>query len=91
MEHLLQKSKCSIFHNIFKYMIFQKHLKALLWSKGLNYEYFLNYQFKHVFWVQKEPFHSDCSFEYPQHMFLFINKKKNVQLQTLRRGIVYPV
>ena len=25
MEHLLQKSKCSIFHNIFKYMIFQRH------------------------------------------------------------------
>ena len=33
MEHLLQKSKCSIFHNIFKYMIFQR---ALLWSKGLK-------------------------------------------------------
>ena len=33
MEHLLKKSKCSIFHNIFKYGIFQK---ALLWSKGLN-------------------------------------------------------
>ena len=24
MEHLLQKSKCSIFQNIFKYMIFQR-------------------------------------------------------------------
>ena len=36
MEHLLQKSKCSIFHNIFKYMIFQRRQKALLWSKGLN-------------------------------------------------------
>ena len=24
MEHLLQKSKCSIFHNIFKCMIFQR-------------------------------------------------------------------
>ena len=35
MEHLLQKSKCSIFHNIFKY-IFQRHQKALLWSKGLT-------------------------------------------------------
>ena len=33
MEHLLQMSKCSIFHNNFKYMIRQK---ALLWSKGLN-------------------------------------------------------
>ena len=25
MEHLLQKSKCSIFHNIFEYVIFQRH------------------------------------------------------------------
>ena len=33
MEHLFQKSKCSIFHNIFEYMMFQN---ALLWSKGLN-------------------------------------------------------
>ena len=37
MEHLLQKSKCFIFHNIFKYMIFQRRQKALLWSKGLKY------------------------------------------------------
>ena len=35
MEHLLQKSKCSIFNTIFKYMIFQRRQKALLWSKGL--------------------------------------------------------
>ena len=35
MEHLFQKSKCSIFHNIFKYMIFQRLQKALIWSKGL--------------------------------------------------------
>ena len=35
MEHLLQKSKCSIFHNIFKYMIFQSSQNALLWGKGL--------------------------------------------------------
>ena len=36
MEHLLKKSKCSIFHNfiIFNYMIFQRRQKALLWSKG---------------------------------------------------------
>ena len=34
MEHLLQKSKCSIFHNIFIYMIFRRRQKALLWSKG---------------------------------------------------------
>ena len=36
MEHLLQESKCSIFHNIIKYMIFQRHQKALMWSKGLS-------------------------------------------------------
>ena len=35
MEHLLFWSKYSIFHNIFKYMIFQRCPKALLWSKGL--------------------------------------------------------
>ena len=35
-EHLLQKSKFSIFHNIFKYMIFQGHQTALLRSKGLK-------------------------------------------------------
>ena len=31
LQHLLQKSKCSIFNDIFKYIIYQK---ALLWSKG---------------------------------------------------------
>ena len=36
MEHLLQKSKCSIFYNIFKYMIFQRCQKVLLWSEVLN-------------------------------------------------------
>ena len=35
MEHLLQKRKCSIFHNIFKY-IFQRHQKELLWSKKIR-------------------------------------------------------
>ena len=35
MEHLLQKSKCSIFHNIFKDVIFQRRQKALLWSKEI--------------------------------------------------------
>ena len=36
MEHLLQKSKCSIFHNIFKYMIVQRCQKKLLRSEGLT-------------------------------------------------------
>ena len=35
MEHLRPKSKCSIFHDIFKYMIFRRRQKALSWSKGL--------------------------------------------------------
>ena len=30
------KEKCSIFHNIVKYMIFQRHQTALLWSRGLS-------------------------------------------------------
>ena len=38
MEHLLQKSKCSIFYNIFKYVyvIFQMCQNELMWSKGLS-------------------------------------------------------
>ena len=34
MENLLQKRKCSIFHNNFKYMIFQRRQKSFIWSKG---------------------------------------------------------
>ena len=36
MEHLLHRSKRSIFNNILKYVVFQRHQKALFWSKGLN-------------------------------------------------------
>ena len=36
MEHLLGMSKCSIFHNIFKCMIFQRRQQPLLWGKGLT-------------------------------------------------------
>ena len=36
MEHLLQKSKCSIFPNIFKYVIFKRGQKVSTWSKGLK-------------------------------------------------------
>ena len=36
MEHLLLRSKCSIFHNILKNLTFQRHSKALVWSKGLT-------------------------------------------------------
>ena len=30
------KEQSSIFHNIFKYVIFQRRQKVLLWSKGLR-------------------------------------------------------
>ena len=36
MEHLLFRSKCSIFHNIFKYMIFQRPQKAFIMENGLR-------------------------------------------------------
>ena len=39
MEHLLQKSKCSIFHSIFKYMIFQRRQKVSLRGKGLTFNH----------------------------------------------------
>ena len=30
------QKKCSIFHNIFQNLTFQRHPKALVWSKGLT-------------------------------------------------------
>ena len=37
MERLLQKEQMlDFFYNIFKYIVFQRHQKALSWSKGLN-------------------------------------------------------
>ena len=33
------KEHTLIFHNIFKYVVFQRHQKALLWSKGLSMPY----------------------------------------------------
>ena len=36
MEHLLLRSKCSIFLNISKNLTFQRCPKALVWSKGLK-------------------------------------------------------
>ena len=46
MEHMLQMSQHSIFHNISKYVVFQRRKKVLLWSKGLsrcslNFEHYL--------------------------------------------------
>ena len=34
--HLEQMSKCPIFHNISKYIVFQSRQKALSWSIGLK-------------------------------------------------------
>ena len=36
MEQLLLRSKCSIFHNIFKNLTFQRCPKTHVWSKGLK-------------------------------------------------------
>ena len=33
------RSKCFIYHNIFKYIVFQRRQKVLLWSKGLSKVY----------------------------------------------------
>ena len=35
MEHLLLRSKCSIFHNILENLIFQRRHKVLVWSTRL--------------------------------------------------------
>ena len=35
MEHLLEKSKCFIFHNVFQLNDISKVSKCVLWSKGL--------------------------------------------------------
>ena len=45
MEHLLQKSICSIFQNIYKYVIFQRCQKVLMLSKGLSTVYSTQYQY----------------------------------------------
>ena len=40
MEHLLLRSKCSIFHNILKESLtFQRRPKVFVWSKGLTQKY----------------------------------------------------
>ena len=36
MEFLLQRRKRSIFHNIFKPVVFQRHKKALIWNNGFR-------------------------------------------------------
>ena len=45
---------------------------------SVKFDYFLTYQFKHVFWVLKRTVSLRRFFEYPQHMFgLEIKKKPN--------------
>ena len=58
MEHLLQKSKGSISHNIFKYIIFQRHQKALIWSEGLTQDYIINTEY-HI-----QPNKHKCSYKH---------------------------
>ena len=41
MEHLLSWSKCSIFHNIFQYVIFQR---LYYWVKGYHYVWMCMFQ-----------------------------------------------
>ena len=47
---------------------------------------FLSISLNMCFGCPKEPSHPDGSFEYPQHMFWFRNKKNNFQLRTLIWG-----
>ena len=79
MEHLLQKSKCSIFHNIFKYMIFQRRQKALLWGKGLrvcNRKIIFLFPNQNIcFGYSKERSQRDVSFEHQKHMLILWVRK----------------
>ena len=50
---------------------------------------FLPINLNMCFGCSKEPSHSDGSSEYPQHMFWLGNKKNNLQLHTLIRGLNY--
>ena len=47
---------------------------------------FLSISLNMCFRCSKEPSHRDGSFEYPQHMFWFRNKKNNFQLRTFIWG-----
>ena len=58
------RSKCSIFHNIFKYIVFQRRQKVLSWSKGLHVK-------------KRDPFlmnEMDLNFDKIIHFFL-VNRK----------------
>ena len=51
---------------------------------------FLPISFNMCFGCPKEPFHRDGSFEYPQHMFCFRNKKNNFQIRSLSGDLTGP-
>ena len=42
---------------------------------------FLTHRIQHIFWCSKDPPHRESSFEYPQCMFCFRNKKNNFQIR----------
>ena len=53
MEHLLQKSKCSILHNIFKYMIFQRG-SLIMRSSNHDFVLFLKVKSTKLIKIHKE-------------------------------------
>ena len=59
------KSKCSIFHNSFKYMTFQKRQKVLLLSKGLS-------SFKGVIWLKMIKMQNLCHLAWVSHFVHFL-------------------
>ena len=56
MEHLLKKEQMLHFHNILKYMIFQRRQKALLWSIVWNSTFSI------LHGLEKQPDHDPHSF-----------------------------
>ena len=49
-------------------------------------KFFLSISFNICFGCSKEPSHQDGSFEYPQHMFWWRNKKINFYTQMILSG-----
>ena len=59
MEHLLLRSKCSIFHNILENLTFQRRPKVLVWSTRLiiNFSSFENIMNNGAFAPKEQMFH----------------------------------
>ena len=62
-----------MFHNIFKYMIFQRRQKALLWSKGLC-------RFKGVIPLKMVKVQNLCNFAQVSHLYTSKNYNSKLQL-----------